>query len=75
MPRVLLPLLPIPVLAAVVAFSACSRTHGEDPAVHVIPPPVALAPAAAPAPTPATPTGDDAPSAEEVRAFERPVPK
>jgi hypothetical protein len=78
MPRVYLPLLPLPVLAAIVAFSACgSRT--SEPASHVIPEAVALAPAPAlapPAPPAARPpAGDDTPSEEEVRAFERPVAK
>lgn len=82
MPRTYLPLLPLPVLAAVVAFSACGS--GGEPSTRVIPAAVALAPApppaappAAPAVTPAPrpPTGDDAPSAEELRAFARPVPK
>lgn len=79
MPRVFLPLLPIPILAVVAAFSACGSR--EEPATRLIPPAVALAPApAAPVrgpagPAPAAPAADDAPSAEEVRAFERPVPK
>ena len=79
MPRVYLPLLPLPVLAAVVAFSACgTRT---EPAPHVIPQAAALAPAPAaeppaiPTPKPQAPTGESAPSEEEVRAFERPVAK
>lgn len=75
MPRAYLSLLPLPVLAVLVAFSACSRSHGEEPAVHVIPPAAAFAAAAAPAPLPAPPAGPDAPSDAEVQAFERPVPK
>jgi hypothetical protein len=78
MPRVYLPLLPLPVLAFVVAFSACSRPRTDEPATHVIPQAVALAPSPAPAsPPPAAPapSGDDAPSEEEVRAFEAPVAK
>lgn len=77
MPRVYLPLLPLPVLAAVVAFSACSRPRTDEPATHVIPQAVALVPAptlAAP-PAAAPPSGEDAPSEEEVRAFEAPVAK
>lgn len=75
MPRLHLPLLPLPFLAVVVAFSACSSRPG-DPAVRVIPEAVALAPApAAPTPSPAPPRGEDAPSDEEVRAFEGPVAK
>ncbi len=77
MPRVYLPLLPIPVLAAIVAFSACSRSRDEA-ATHVIPPasgyvePAArnAAEAAAAPRAPAEP-----PSADEVKAFERPVLK
>ena len=76
MPRVYLPLLPLPVLAVAVAFSACSRSPASEPAVHVIPPAAALVAAAPTAPPPpAAPAGIDAPSEEEVRAFERPVPK
>lgn len=79
MPRVYLPLLPLPVLAAVVAFSACSRPRTDEQATHVIPQAVALAPAPAlagpPAPPAAAPAGEDAPSEEEVRAFEAPVAK
>ncbi len=79
MPRIYLPLLPIPVLALVVAFSACSRSRTGETTSHLIPP-AALAPAnpagralaAAPAPR-AEP--DEPPSAEEVREFERPVAK
>jgi hypothetical protein len=76
--RLYLPLLPIPVLAALVALS-CSRTRSEDPATHVIPPPAPYhepaaqnAAAAAAAPRPAA---DEPPSADEVKAFQRPVPK
>jgi hypothetical protein len=75
MPRLHLPLLPLPVLAAAVAFAACSSRPGE-PTTRVIPEAVAVAPATlAQPPAPAPPTGDDAPSDEEVRAFERPVAK
>ena len=76
MSRVHLPLLPIPILAVIFAFSACSSPPPDGPATKVIPPAVALAPAApAPLPAPAAPAGDDAPSPEEVRAFQRRVPK
>lgn len=96
MNRVYLPLLPLPVLALLVAFSACSKP-GTEEVSHVIPPPSILAPAAqalalappAQAPAPGTapvpaavaaraddePAGDDTPSDEEVKAFERPVMK
>jgi hypothetical protein len=70
-----LALLPLPVLAVFVAVSACSGSRTEEPAVHVIPPAAALAPAPAPAPAAAAPAAEDPPSEEEVRAFERPVPK
>lgn len=77
MPRVYLPLIPLPVLAAVVAFSACGTR--SEPTPHLIPQAAALAPAppVAPPATPAAqpPTGDSAPSDEELRAFERPVAK
>lgn len=90
MPRVYLPLLPVPVLALIVAFSACSRSG--EPVTHVIPPAApyqqSTAVAAAPAPslasaataaqtagTPAPLADGDAPSDEEVEAFERAVPK
>ena len=74
--RVHLPLLPLPILAAIVAFSACSSPPADRPATQVIPPAVGLAAAApAPLPVPAAPTGDDAPSDEELHAFQRPVPK
>lgn len=79
MPRVYLPLLPIPVLAAIVAFSACSRTRSEEPVTQVIPPPAPYAAPVAnarpPTPLPAPPIADDAPSDEEVKAFERRIAK
>jgi hypothetical protein len=84
MPRVYLPLLPLPLLAVLVAASACSKPRSEEVS-HVIPPPsfAALAPAAtgappappAAAPAPEAAPQDEAPSAEEVKAFERPVRK
>jgi hypothetical protein len=77
MPRIYLPLLPLPVLAVVVAFSACSRTRTDEQATHVIPQAVALGPgpALAAPPAPAAPSGEDAPSEEEIRAFAAPVAK
>ena len=81
MPRVYLPLLPLPALAVLVAISACSKPTSEE-VRHVIPPatlaalapePKPAAPAAAPAPAEAP--KDEAPSAEEVKAFEKPVRK
>ncbi len=78
MPRVHLSLVPLavfPVLAAVVAFSACSRPHGGEPTPHVIPPAVALPPPAPPAASAGAALPDEPPSEEEVKAFERPVAK
>jgi hypothetical protein len=76
MPRIYLPLLPLPVLAAVVAFSACSSPPADRPATQLIPPAVAFAPPAPAAlPAPAAPTGENAPTEEELRAFARPVAK
>ncbi|HET8540445.1 MAG TPA: hypothetical protein VFL83_11295 [Anaeromyxobacter sp.] len=84
MPRVYLPLLPLPALAVLVAVSACSKPRTEEVS-HVVPPPtfaavfaepkpaVPATPAAAPAPADAP--KDEAPSAEEVKAFEKPVRK
>jgi len=85
MPRVYLPLLPLPVLAVLVAASACSKPRSEEVS-HVIPPPsfAAFSPAATPAAPPARPApapapeaapAGEAPSAEEVKAFEKPVLK
>ncbi len=80
MPRVYLPLLPLPVLAVLVAISACAKAKSEEVS-HVIPPPALAAfattekpaaPVAAPAPAA---TKDEAPSAEEVKEFEKPVRK
>jgi hypothetical protein len=80
MPRFYLPLLPLPVLAVLVAVS-CSRAR-TDETTHVIPPAsayaepaarnaAAAAEAAAAAPAPA----EEPPSPDEVKAFLRPVPK
>ncbi len=81
MPRVYLPLLPLPALAVLVAISACTKTKSEEVS-HVIPPPAlaALSTAekpAAPAVAAAAPAAskEDAPSADEVKAFEKPVRK
>lgn len=78
--RVHLPLLPLPILAAVVAFSACSKPKDAEPATRLIPPaivapPAVAAPAPPPAPAPRATPAEDPPSAEELAAFERPVPK
>ncbi len=75
MPRIYLPLLPIPALAAVLALS-CSRTRSEEPATHVIPPATAyVEPAARNAAAAPRPAADEPPSADEVKAFERRVAK
>ena len=80
MPRVYLPLLPLPVLAVIVAFSACSKARTEE-ATHVIPPAAPYAAAATevkptpPAPAPTASAASDAPSEAEVKEFERPVRK
>ncbi len=80
MPRVYLPLLPLPALAVLVAIAACNRPRSEEVS-HVIPPPPAeaLAEAKPSAPIAAAaavePPKEEAPSAEEVKAFERPVRK
>ncbi len=78
MSRVYLPLLPITVLALVVAFSACSRSRTEEAATHVIPPATTYSePAARNAAEAATAPRAPAepPSADELKAFERPVAK
>jgi hypothetical protein len=77
MARLFLPLLPLPALAVLAAIS-CSRPRPEEPAQRIVPPPApyaepaareAAAAAAAPRPT------EEPPSADELRAFERPVAK
>jgi len=78
MPRVYLPLLPLPVLALIVAFSACSRSRTEDAATHVIPPATSYSEPAArnaaeAAVAPSAPA--EPPSADELNAFARPIPK
>jgi hypothetical protein len=80
MPRVYLPLLPLPALAVLVAISACNKPRSEEVS-HVIPPPrleaLAEAKPAAPiaAAAAAEPAKDEAPSAEEIKAFSKPVKK
>jgi hypothetical protein len=76
MPRLLLSLLPIPVLALVAALS-CGRSRSEEPATRVIPPPSAYQEPAATAAAAAAPApeAEEPPSPEEVQAFERPVAK
>jgi hypothetical protein len=83
MPRIYLPLLPLPVLAVLVAASACSKPRSEE-TTHLIPPPApyVLPSSATPSPVlPAAPQekpaapADEAPTAEDVKEFERPVMK
>ncbi len=82
MPRVYLPLLPLPALAVLVALSACSKPRSDEVS-HVIPPAAAFAaltaetkPAAPQAARPAPSGGaNEEPSPEEVKAFEKPVRK
>ncbi len=86
MNRVYLPLLPLPVLAAIVAASACSKARTEE-TPHVIPPAIALdaTPAPVPPPTGAVVAGagaaaaaaaeEDRPTAEDVKEFGRKVSK
>jgi len=79
MNRVYIPLLPLPVLALIVAFSACSKARTEE-VPHVIPPAeTLLAPVPGtkpPAPQVAAASAEaDRPTAEDVKEFERPVAK
>lgn len=79
MKSIYLPLLPLPVLAVLVAVSACSKARTEE-TPHVIPPAaITLAPPAqAQAPATRVLAGradEEKPSAEDVKEFERPVRK
>jgi hypothetical protein len=80
MARVYLPLLPLPVLAVLVAVSACSKPRSEE-TTHVIPPAApwvassAAIPVPLPTPAPAPAAGEDVPSPEDVKEFERAVGK
>jgi hypothetical protein len=82
MSRLYTPLLPIALLAAIVAASACSRSSHE-PETRFIPPAAPIAAAADPAKAPqpggaiaaATATKDEAPSADDVKEFNRKVLK
>jgi hypothetical protein len=80
------PLLSLTIFAVLASVGACERRRGEQAeTLHVVPPPAVLAqaetpaaPALRPAPAPArpaAPTGEDAPSPDEVREFQRPVQK
>jgi hypothetical protein len=77
MPRLYLPLLPVTLLAAIAAASACSKPR--EPETRLIPPALPLAVAQAPAkPVVAAapaPEPEPAPSAEDVKEFQRKVLK
>jgi hypothetical protein len=81
MNRIPLTLLPLPVLAVLVAVSACSKTRTEETS-HVIPPAASLLAPAAAAQTPPPPADvvaaradDEKPTADDVKEFERKVEK
>lgn len=82
MDRVYLPLLPLPILAVLVAVSACSKPRSEE-TTHVIPPAVTLLALPAEAKPPGTPpevvvappAEDTAPTPEDVKEFSRKVMK
>jgi hypothetical protein len=78
MNRVHLPLLPLPVLAVIVAVSACSKARTEE-TTQLIPPAVTAPAIEAKAPEPklavASRTDDDKPTAQDVKEFERRVRK
>jgi hypothetical protein len=80
--RPYLPLAPLLVVASVASANACSDRREAADRLRVVPPPAVLARAEPPAPPalrPAPPVpaqeAEPAPSAEEVREFERTVPK
>ncbi|HSD18539.1 MAG TPA: hypothetical protein VLC54_00750 [Anaeromyxobacter sp.] len=77
MPRLYLPLLPVTLLAAIAAASACSKPR--EPETRLIPPALPLAVAQEPAkPVVAVapaPEPEPAPSAEDVKEFQRKVLK
>jgi hypothetical protein len=82
MPRIYLPLVPVALAAAIAAASACSEPRGVEGETRVIPPAAPLALAAEPAPAKpevlaaaAPAAAPEAPSAEDVREFERKVAK
>jgi hypothetical protein len=81
MSRLHTPLIPLVLLAGIVAASACSEPRGaEEAPTRLIPPAIPLAHAAEPA---APPSGavavvapvNDAPSPEDVKEFQRGVGK
>jgi hypothetical protein len=80
MPRVFLPLLPLPVLAVLVAIS-CSRARTDEtprvipPAAAYVEPAARNAAAAEAAATVAPAVPEEQPTPDEVKAFLRPVAK
>ncbi len=79
MPRLYLPLVPVTLLAAIAAASACSKPR--EPETRLIPPAIPLAAAQEPAKpvvaaAPAKePDPSAAPTADDLREFNRKVPK
>jgi hypothetical protein len=85
MPRVYLPLLPLPALALVVAVAACTRSSSEE-TTRIIPPPAPYVAPVTEAPRTAPPAAalaqgakasavEERPSDEDVKEFERGVGK
>ncbi|MFT3916483.1 MAG: hypothetical protein QM704_21110 [Anaeromyxobacteraceae bacterium] len=80
--RFYVPLAPVVILAAVASVNACSKQEAASERLRVVPPPAAVsaaptkptAPVLAAAPEPKQ-TPDSVPSAEEVKAFHKPVAK
>ena len=81
MKPVYLPLLPLPVLAALVAASACSKARTEEATTNVIPPAVTLPAPAAEAKKPVPEAAlagraeEEKPTAQDLKEFDRKVAK
>jgi hypothetical protein len=82
MPRIYLPLVPVALAAAIAAASACSEPRGAEGETRVIPPATPLAAAAEPPPArpevlaaAAPAASSEAPSADDLKEFERKVAK